>query len=285
MIWGKNKTGDNLNIRTDLITEENIAEIKGIKTKVKKVDEVQIEIAEITDEQAAKSINKPCGKYCTVRFDRLDSIADTSPLEKALVCALNELLGNKNNNVLIVGLGNSDITPDALGPLCAGSVIATRHITDELKNSLGLSGLHTVSCIIPGVLGKTGIEAVDIIKATVKETAPDVVLAVDALAARTPDNLCRTVQMTDSGIAPGSGVKNERKALNRENLGVPVIALGIPTVIDTNFIYPGLATDHNMMVTPKEIDVLITRAAQITAKAINIFFQPSLDINTIESLS
>lgn len=274
-----------MDIRTDLVIEEDIAESEDIKTEERTLDGIKIETAEIGSDAAAKRVNKPKGKYCTVRFERLDKIADTAPLLAALVSALGELTGNKNNNALIVGLGNADITPDALGPLCAGKVIATRHISDELKSALGLDGLHTVSCIVPGVLGKTGIEAVDIIKAAAKSIEPDIVLAVDALAARTPDNLCRTIQMTDSGIAPGSGVKNERKALNRDTLGVPVIALGIPTVIDANCLSADLTPAENMIVTPKEIDLLISRAADITARAINMFFQPSLDEETIESLS
>ena len=274
-----------MNIRTDLISEENIAEIPGIKSHTETYNGVKIEIAEITSDEAAKKVQKPKGKYCTVRFGRLDTVADTAPLKSALVSALGELTKGKNNNALIAGLGNADITPDALGPLCAGAVIATRHISDELKATLGLNDLHTVSCIVPGVLGKTGIEAVDIIKAAADKIKPDIVIAVDALAARTPENLCRTVQMSDSGIAPGSGVKNERKALNRDTLGIPVIALGIPTVIDAACLSPALNTTETMMVTPKEIDLLISRAADITARALNMFFQPGLDEETIESLS
>lgn len=277
-----------MDIRTDLVTEENLAENaqdEGLKTESKTVCGVKIEITEIKSDVMAKRLNKPRGKYCTVRFERLDTLSDTAPLKAAVVYALNEILGDKNNNAMIVGLGNADITPDALGPLCTNSVIATRHISAELKETLGLQNLHSVSCIVPGVLGKTGIEAMEIIKAAVNKTKPDVVLAIDALAARTPDNLCRTIQMTDSGIAPGSGVKNERKALNRENLGVPVAALGIPTVIDAKSLSPQLDESGDMMVTPKEIDLLISRAAAIIARAVNMFFQPSLDEAEIESLS
>ena len=274
-----------MNIRTDLISEENVAEISGIVSTIKNIDGIKVETAEIKSDEAAKRIGKPKGKYCTVKFSRLDTITDTVPLKSALVFALKELSCGKDDNALIVGLGNADITPDALGPLCVGSVIATRHISGELKRTLGLEGLHNVSCIVPGVLGKTGIEAVDIIKATAEETKPDIVLAIDALAARTPENLCRTIQLTDSGIAPGSGVKNERKQLSRETLGVPVIALGLPTVIDADSVLPGFKSDENMMVTPKEIDLLVSRAADITARAINTYFQPELDNETIESLS
>ncbi len=274
-----------MSIRTDLISEENIAESEDVKTNEETIGGIKIETTEIKSEAAAKRIGKPKGKYCTIRFSRLDGIADTAPLKTAIVKALNLLTSGNTDNAMIVGLGNTDITPDALGPLCVNSVIATRHISNELKKSLKLQGLHTVSCIAPGVLGKTGIEAADIIKATTERVKPDIVVAVDALAARTPDNLCRTIQMTDSGIAPGSGVKNERAALSRETLGVPVIALGIPTVIDANLTGAGPHTTENMMVTPKEIDLLISRASAIIARALNIFFQPDLDEETIESLS
>ena len=273
-----------MNIRTDLVSEENVTDIPGIKCETKTKNGIGIETTEIKSDEAAARIGKPKGKYCTVKFPRLDTLADAAPLKSAIVSALAGLSGGKNNNAMIVGLGNADITPDALGPLCAGAVIATRHISGELKSSLGLEDLHTVSCIVPGVLGKTGIEAVDIIKATAEEIKPDIILAIDALASRAPENLCRTIQMTDSGIAPGSGVKNERKQLSRDTLGVPVIAIGIPTVIDAG-ILPGFKSNENMMVTPKEIDLLVARAADVTARAINMFFQPSLSEETIESLS
>ena len=273
-----------MDIRTDLISEENLSG-EGIKTLKKRIDDIEIEITEILSEELSARLKKPCGKYCTIRFERLDRISDTTPLKNAIVSAIAELLYKKNDNVMVVGLGNADITPDALGPLTANSVIATRHISEELKETLDLKDLHCVSCITPGVLGKTGIEAVDIIKSAVKGTSPDIVFVIDALAARTPENLCRTIQMTDSGIAPGSGVKNERKEISEKTLGVPVIALGIPTVIDANYLSGSLNNDENLMVTPKEIDLLTKKAAAVVAGAVNVFFQPSLDEETIESLS
>ena len=276
-----------MNIRTDLVTEENLCadSADDIISKSRTFGEVEIEITEIKSDTAANQTHKPKGKYCTLRFERLDGIADTSCLKGALVSALSELTGGKSDNALIVGLGNADITPDALGPLCVDSVIATRHISESLKADLGLKGLHRVSCIAPNVLGKTGIEAADIIKATAAAVKPEIIIAVDALAANTPQNLCRTIQMTDSGIAPGSGVKNERAALCEDTLGIPVVAIGIPTVIDAGYLAGDLKTKEDMMVTPKEIDLLISRAAAVIARSINIFLQPSLDETTIESLS
>ncbi len=276
-----------MNIRTDLVTEEKLCfnGTEGFCSEEKTVGGIQIEITEIKSDGLSKQIGKPKGKYCTLRFERLDGITDTAPLKNALVSSLSELAGGRCDNALVAGLGNADITPDALGPLCVNSVIATRHIPESLKNALGLKDLRRVSCIAPNVLGKTGIEAADMIKAAVNAVRPEIVIAVDALAANTPENLCRTVQMTDSGIAPGSGVKNERAALCADTLGVPVIAVGIPTVIDANCLSSGLKTGESMMVTPKEIDLLVSRAAAVTARAINMFLQPSLDEATIESLS
>ena len=277
-----------MNIRTDLIFEENLAvnsKDAGFENEAQILDDIRIEITSIKSDAAAKRINKPKGEYCTIRFPRLDGIADSSPVKKAVVSMLGRLSNGINDNALIVGLGNADITPDALGPLSAGAIIATRHISDELKHKLGFEDLHRVSCITPGVLGKTGIEAADIIKSTVKTVKPSIVIAIDALAARNPENLCRTIQMSDSGIAPGSGVKNERAAISFKTLGVPVIAIGIPTVIDANCLSDEFCSEESMMVTPKEIDLLVSRAAAIVARAINIYFQPSLDEESIESLS
>lgn len=284
MFFGKNNIGDRMEIRTDLISEENL-QSTDVKTEKREINGIQLEITDIKSKSLASRLKKPCGKYCTIRFGRLDTLADTLPVKKALLSAMKELLQNNNDNAMIVGLGNSEITPDALGPMSANMVIATRHISGELKEALDLKGLHSVSCLTPGVLGKTGIEAFDIIKATVSKTKPDIVVAIDALAARTAENLCRTIQITDSGIAPGSGVKNERKELSEATLGVPVIALGIPTVIDANCLLGELNARENLMVTPKEIDLLINKAAAIISRAINMFFQPALDEETIESLS
>ena len=273
-----------MSVRTDLVTEDICDLDEKIITKKETSVNTEIEITEIKSDKVADKIGKPKGKYCTLRFERLDTISETAPLKSAIVYSLKQLT-DMCENALVVGLGNADITPDALGPFCANSVIATRHISDEIKSDLGLENLNKVSCLVPGVLGKTGIEAVDIIKATVKQTKPSFVIVVDALAARTPENLCRTIQMTDSGIAPGSGVKNERKALNKETLGVPVIAIGIPTVIDANYLSGGFKESDNMMVTPKEIDLLISRSSELLARALNMFLQPSLDEETIECLS
>lgn len=276
--------GDYMNIRTDLIAEikDNVKEnLTGAKTQEENIGSVKISTVKLTDKKAARILQKPVGTYCTVEFDRLDFVCDTTDIIKATVKAFKTVCG-KTENALVVGLGNTDITPDALGPFVADRVLATRHLSDKLKQDLGLQELKSVCCLSPNVLGKTGIESYDLITAAAKKISPDIIIAVDALAARSAERLCRTIQISDSGICPGSGVNNARKELNRNTIGVPVIAVGVPTVIDANSFFE---TGENMMVTPKEIDLLIEKAAQILSRAINIFLQPSFEIETIESLT
>ena len=162
-------------------------------------------------------------------------------------------------------------------------VLATRHLTTELKKDLGLDKLKSVSIITPNVLGKTGIESSDIITAVNNKIKPDIIIAVDALACRDAERLCRTIQISNTGICAGSGVNNARNPINRDTVGVPVIAIGVPTVIDANTFFEN--TTENMMVTPKEIDLLVEKAAEIISRAINIFLQPEIDIEVIESLT
>lgn len=277
--------GDCMNIRTDLIAEikEDVKEnLKGAEASEETVGGVKISTVKLTDKKAARILQKPVGTYCTVEFDRLDFVSDTSDIIKATVKAFKSVVCGRTENALVVGLGNTDITPDSLGPFVADRVLATRHLSNELKQDLGLEGLKSVCCLSPNVLGKTGIESYDLITAAAKMINPDIIIAVDALAARSPERLCRTIQISDSGICPGAGVNNARKELSFGTIGIPVIAVGVPTVIDANGFFKA---DENMMVTPKEIDLLTEKAVQILSRAINIFLQPLLDIETIESLT
>ena len=277
--------GDYMNIRTDLVAEikaEKQPDISGVEVIEEQINDVNISTVKILDEKASETLEKPIGSYCTISFPRLDFVCETCDIINATVKALKAVIKANIKQSLVVGLGNTDITPDALGPIVADSVLATRHLTDELKRDLGLDGLKSVSTITPNVLGKTGIESYDLVSATAKKIKPDIIIAVDALACRDPERLCRTIQIADSGICAGSGVNNARKPLNLATLGIPVIALGVPTVIDANSFFD---SDENMMVTPKEIDLLVEKAADIISRAINIFLQPEIDIDTIESLT
>lgn len=282
---GQDNTGDFMNIRTDLVAEikaEKQTDISGVEVLEEKINEVNISTVKILDEKASETLKKPLGAYCTISFPRLDFVCETCDIVNATVKALKAVIKSDIKQSLVVGLGNTDITPDALGPIVADRVLATRHLTNELKHDLGLDGLKSVSTITPNVLGKTGIESYDLVSATAKKIKPDIIIAVDALACRDPERLCRTIQIADSGICAGSGVNNARKPLNLTTLGIPVIAVGVPTVIDANSFFN---SDENMMVTPKEIDLLVEKAADIISSAINIFLQPELDIEIIESLT
>ena len=176
------------------------------------------------------------------------------------------------------------ITPDALGPKCASMIFATRHITGELLRSTGLSGLRCVTSVATGVAGETGAEAGEIIKGVVQTVAPDVVITIDALAARNVERLGRTIQMCDTGIIPGSGVGNSRQEISKKTIGVPVISIGVPTVVDAATLIMDCTGNENsvsekagtMMVTPREIDLMIERAAKLTSLAVNRALQPDI---------
>ncbi len=279
--------------RTDLVCEQkemHTENINGAEYKEELLNDTKIETVTITDNTAAKTLSKPKGKYITVSFDNIINLSDTKDIEDAIVKALNSLLPQKRGSILAVGLGNGDITPDAIGPMTVNGLLATRHIENDLAISLGLGNIKKVSTLIPGVLGKTGIESVEIIKGTVERTKPDAVIVIDALAARRTERLCRTVQLCDSGINPGSGVHNSRKEISQNVLGVPVIAIGIPTVVDVASLVEDFTQNappkhlKNMMVTPKDIDLLIKRCSELLAISLNTFLQPDLDREIIYAL-
>lgn len=274
-----------MNIRTDLVSEiksDSPNNLSGVETYDEQILDVNISTVKITTDLAAKNISKPKGTYCTISFPRLDFVCDSENIITATVKTLKTIIPQGFKTALVVGLGNADITPDALGPLVCNRVLATRHINDKLKRDLGLERLKSVSVIAPNVLGKTGIESYDIITAASSKIKPDIILAVDALACRDADRLCRTIQISNTGITGGSGVNNARKPLNQNTVGVPVIAIGVPTVIDANSFFD---SNENMMVTPKEIDLLVDKAADIISRSLNIFLQPEIDREIIEGLT
>lgn len=294
---------EKMNFRTDLALErrEYIAkkELDGIKSFETMKNSMKITTIEVLNEDGEKLLSKPKGKYITVEVGSFLKRDETD--EKAietLAQIIRELLPKKENgSVLVAGLGNEKITPDALGPKCVSLILATRHISDEFANSIGLENLRSVSGISPGVLGKTGIETSEIIEAVVKKTKPCAVIAVDALASRKLARLGTTVQLSDSGISPGSGVGNARKAINRQTLGIPVVAIGIPTVVDAATMVLDVFEKYNkkeafqgdisngdeslMMVTPKEIDLVVERAALFVALSINKALQENMEISDI----
>lgn len=229
------------------------------------------------DTATAAACGKPCGDYVTATLPPLTD--DERLLEQAARAIGKELrrLLPPQGTVLVVGLGNEAITPDALGPRAAAQVLATRHIPKELARSVGLTDLRPCAVVTPGVLGNTGVESGELVAGVCRTVKPSAVIAMDALAARSLSRLGCTVQLSDTGIAPGSGVGNNRRALCRDTLGVPVIGLGVPTVVDAETLVRDLAhreCDSAMMVTPREIDLMIDRAARLLAMTVHAALQP-----------
>lgn len=276
-----------MQFRTDLALEisESQGELKGLSHSVKKWNDVQLNRMRIETEEAARAIGRDQGCYLTLEFPSLTDHGDH--LERYADILAEELhnMLPQNGTVLVVGLGNRSITPDTVGPKTADKVLATRHIGQELKRSVGMEDLRSTAVLSPGVTGQTGIETGELIAAVCKETEASVVLAIDALAARSLSRLGCTVQMCDTGIAPGSGVGNNRQALNQQTLGIPVIGVGIPTVVDARTLAVDLTGCYDqellephgtqMMITPREIDLLTQRASQLLALTINKALQPN----------
>ncbi|MBQ7596653.1 MAG: GPR endopeptidase [Clostridia bacterium] len=281
-----------MDFRTDLAIEkcETLPDMKsyGVLSEVTQHKDVRLTKIRITNERGERELGKPRGTYIT---------AEIPPLTKYSVCdeELISFLGGqlasllpKSGTVLTVGLGNENITPDALGPESCSVILATRHISAELAKSAGLGDLRPSAVLSPGVMGQTGVESAEIIKSLVGFLDPAAVIVIDALAARRLSRLGCTVQMADSGIVPGSGVDNARSALNKETLGVPVISVGIPTVVDAltlaNDITGSDRSDYpdfkeNMIVTSREIDLVIGRASKLVGMTVNKALQPHVSVD------
>lgn len=231
-------------IRTDLALEtqekmqEDHVELKGVRFLEQKIDKnLTISTVVIETENGAKAMGKPKGTYITIEALTMDE--EDEDYHREISAQLAEVikklvpLEKEDVSVLVVGLGNREVTPDALGPRVADNLFITRHIIKEYgKYAFGEEKVNRISSIVPGVMAQTGMETQEIIRGVIKETKPDLVVAVDALAARSTKRLNRTIQVTDTGINPGSGIGNHRYGLNEKSLGVPVISIGIPTVVD-----------------------------------------------------
>lgn len=310
-------------IRTDLALEtqekmqEDHVELKGVRFKEERIDKnLTISTVVIETENGAKTMGKPKGTYITIEAGNMDEEDEDYHREISVQLAkvIRQLLRVKKEelSVLVVGLGNREVTPDALGPRVVDNLFVTRHIINEYgKYAFGKDEVNRISSIVPGVMAQTGMESVEIVKGIIGETKPDLVVAVDALAARSTKRLNRTIQVTDTGINPGSGVGNHRHGLNEKSLGVPVISIGIPTVVDAATIVndtmynlvnamtqsPAFETLGNsleelndaekyelirellspnlntMFVTPKDIDESVKRLSFTISEGLNIAFE------------
>lgn len=303
------------NIHTDLALEDkerfesDNVEISGVSVEEFYDEEHEIRVTEvkILTENGAKSMRKPIGTYITMEMANL--VLPDEEYHHVVAEELSKYVGNvlqmdkekEDYTVLVVGLGNRDVTPDALGPHTVECLNVTRHIVKEYgKYAMGEEAVNMVSAIAPGVMAQTGMESYEIIKGIAETTKPDAVIVVDALAARNTKRLNRTIQIADTGIHPGSGVGNHRNEISKETLGVPVIAIGVPTVVDAATIVRDtmenllstLETDdkyemmqeliaphlYGMFVTPKDIDESIDRVGATIAEGLNLLFTKGVQV-------
>lgn len=247
----------------------------------------------IADDESGKPLGKGKGRYITLEGQSLSRFSDEyENMALELAAELQSLLPEEGG-ILVAGLGNQDITPDALGPRTMAKVLATRHLQKELaeEDEEFLKNLRQVSVLAGGVLGQTGIETAELLLAVCDKIRPAAVIAVDALACSSLHRLGTTIQLSDTGIAPGSGVANHRLALTAENFGIPVIGVGVPTVIGMRTIaedLTGIRAKYeapNMMVTPRDVDRLIGQAAHLLSCGINLALHPQMDYADVCSLA
>lgn len=280
-----------MDFRTDLAVEQREMTAKhsdNVAVRQYARQNANVTEIEILNDEGAQELGKPKGKYITME---IPAFSHDSELLDGRLTAMTEsirtLLPETDGPVLVAGLGNEDVTPDALGPRTAHGIFATRHIDRALASELGFGELRDVCAITFGVLGQTGMETAETIRGIVNTIHPAAVITVDALAARSLQRLGKTVQLTDTGITPGSGVGNSRARLDKETIGVPVIAIGVPTVVDAVTLVRDFTSEHKMakekegeakamMVCPREIDVTIRRAARFLALSLNCALQPSI---------
>lgn len=315
---GSSRTDLALEVR-EMLTKEVSEDIPGVLVETAEDEEVIITKVNITTPEAEKIMGKGKGTYVTIEAQGLRY--KNTPLQQKIMKVLaNELVDmaelGKNATVLVIGLGNWNITPDALGPRAIDKIVVTRHLQEMLSPELK-GGVRSVCAIAPGVLGITGMETVEIVQGLVSKIQPNLVIAIDALAAASTRRVITTVQLANTGISPGSGVGNKRFGLTKESLGVPVIAIGVPTVVHASTIAMDTIntlqehapfaryfksmehlsdTDRrtivgqvlpevlgDLMVTPKEVDRFIDDIAVVLAGGINQAMHPHIDYENIHT--
>ena len=276
------------NVRTDLASEvvqrpEN-ASLAGLELNEERICGCRVTAVKINGGEASKVLCKPIGNYLTLELDeyirrRENSFSDAANALSQLMRRFAEI--QNAQSFLVACLGNRAITPDAVGPEVSDSLIVTRHLKQSLPQEF--AALSSVAVLRTGVLGTTGIESAQSLKALCGLVQPDCVIAVDALASGELDRLCRNVQICDSGIAPGSGVGNDRAELNRGSRGVPVIAVGVPTVIDA-VAFCADESAAGLFVTPRNIDELVRSVSKLVAYGLNLALHPGLSIADVDML-
>ncbi len=290
------------NRRTDLALEaqelwqESAGEqtqLKGVQARDSRREGYAVTTVRILDQEGAQALGKPAGTYVTLTVDGLARREEDAfgRAVRAVAAELTQLLAGLEGPVLVACLGNRAVTPDAVGPKVHDHLLITRHLVDQAPEHFG--AFRPVASVAAGVLGTTGVESGELVGALTGRLKPVCIIAVDALASRSLDRLCRTIQLADTGIAPGSGVGNHRHALDRESLGTPVIAIGVPTVVDGATLaadllgtadLPPLGREGGMLVTPKDIDSQVNDLAKVIGYGITLALQPGLTLEDMELL-
>lgn len=285
-------------MHTDLACERMRADlaIDGVEYREEEAKDCRIARLRVTSAEGAESIGKPQGTYVTMSFPPLHTldnraVASLSTVLSRLIAEFADGLGDKVRTVLAVGLGNRYMTSDAVGPESIRGMLATRHLHREEPELFSRFAEVELALLSPGVMAQTGIESNLLVRGAAEAIRPDLVIVIDALAARSTERLATTIQLSDSGIRPGSGIGNSRGAIDRETLGVPVLAIGIPTVVDAKtLVYDTLlragigeeempprltevlSSGASFFVSPKEMDTVTEQAARLVADAVNLCF-------------
>lgn len=280
-------------VRTDLALE--LAEGRCVQQRTQTLEGFSLHTVTVTESDT--DFGRPPGRYATLSIrDLLQRETDAFPRACRAVAQILRQLAPSNQDprapVLVIGLGNRAVTPDAIGPLCCQNVLATRHLVEQSPEQF--RAFRPVAVLAPGVLGTTGVETGELVLGVIDRIHPELILAVDALAARRLSRLMCTIQMTDTGIVPGSGVGNARTALTQTALGVPVLSIGVPTVVDGATLAADIAQQSGaqcealddlntpVLVTTRDVDQQTADAARVIGYGINLFLHPSLDIADME---
>ncbi len=291
--------------RTDLAVEAHqlwregageAAGLSGVRSEEREREGFAVTAVTVSDREAGEAIGKPPGVYITLELDGLLRREEDSfhRAVRAVAGELSPLL--PEGPALVAGLGNRAVTPDVIGPLAAEHLLVTRHLVEQVPEHFG--GLRPVAAAVPGVLASTGVESAAAVSALARELKPACVIVIDALAARSLERLCRTVQLSDTGIVPGSGVGNHREALDRETLGVPVFSVGVPTVVDGATLAldlleeagasapdrEALAGGADLFVTPRDIDSRAAALSKVLGYGISLALNPSLTVDDLTML-
>lgn len=277
------------NIRTDMaderrggLSQKELDSIKGLDCHVTRDGDIKITLVEVSSPEAARAMGKEEGRYITLDLGRKWQNDDDLVLDVAHKLA-KKLIGllPREGGVLTVGLGNRFITADSLGPRACEKIIVTRHLRTQMPDIFG--PLREVSCISPGVMGQTGMEAAELVESACRLIKPSAVIAIDALAAAGLERLGNSFQLSTCGITPGEGAGNGRFSLTESSLGVPVIAIGVPTVADARVINEEIPFD-GFLISPGDIDLLIAKSAKAVGYAVNLALQGDMPVSQMEQL-